>query len=291
MGLPSYLRKKYKELRASKQVFGAMVDQFLTSYEQLVDLGMLPDMVNQHIQFICSFITLNGGTTIDRTGLIRIRDNALRNVDDESIKKKIINHYNNIWFAGISKWYVAHTYKWNQQKRDKHFNEYITSTFNRNEDKAGSLPRGPYSRVETSWPYAVVRKGRKWHLCFKLVRINSYYLDRAKELTEIKRNRLWDMVHTGQAWENIESSGRFYSGGLRQAILKRDGYKCVLCGRTTKEHGVSLEIDHILPYSLGGKTSYKNGRTLCAECNTSTYLIKDHPCTPVEKKALHITGK
>ncbi len=55
---------------------------------------------------------------------------------------------------------------------------------------------------------------------------------------------------------------------LRLNVLKRDNFKCVLCGRSpATDFGVILHIDHIKPYSKGGKTEIKNLQTLCAECN------------------------
>lgn len=53
---------------------------------------------------------------------------------------------------------------------------------------------------------------------------------------------------------------------LRYDILKRDGFRCVLCGRTSND-GVKLQVDHIIPVSKGGKTEIANLRTLCNECN------------------------
>lgn len=52
----------------------------------------------------------------------------------------------------------------------------------------------------------------------------------------------------------------------KKAILKRDGYKCVICGRGIKE-GVELQVDHIKPKDLGGKATIENGQTLCAQHN------------------------
>lgn len=55
---------------------------------------------------------------------------------------------------------------------------------------------------------------------------------------------------------------------MRLAVLKRDGYKCVLCGRSPATHtGVTLHLDHIEPYANGGATAKGNLRTLCHECN------------------------
>lgn len=53
---------------------------------------------------------------------------------------------------------------------------------------------------------------------------------------------------------------------LRESILQRDGFRCVLCGATEKD-GTKLHIDHILPISKGGKTTPDNLRTLCDRCN------------------------
>ncbi len=55
---------------------------------------------------------------------------------------------------------------------------------------------------------------------------------------------------------------------LRFAIMKRDKFKCVLCGRSpAKDPAVELEIDHIIPWSKGGETVLENLQTLCTECN------------------------
>lgn len=55
--------------------------------------------------------------------------------------------------------------------------------------------------------------------------------------------------------------------GLRYDILKRDNFCCVLCGAIPKIHNVKLEVDHIIAWTNGGKTSRGNLRTLCNKCN------------------------
>jgi len=49
-------------------------------------------------------------------------------------------------------------------------------------------------------------------------------------------------------------------------VLARDNWTCLFCGRTAKD-GVSLEVDHIIPRSKGGKDEMKNYQTLCKKCN------------------------
>ncbi len=56
------------------------------------------------------------------------------------------------------------------------------------------------------------------------------------------------------------------SDSLRYDILRRDNFRCQLCGASAKD-GVQLHIDHIVPVSKGGKTEPKNLRTLCDRCN------------------------
>ncbi len=57
-----------------------------------------------------------------------------------------------------------------------------------------------------------------------------------------------------------------FSADDKHAILKRDGYKCVVCGASEKE-GIELHVDHIKPKDKGGFATIKNGQTLCAMHN------------------------
>lgn len=52
----------------------------------------------------------------------------------------------------------------------------------------------------------------------------------------------------------------------KEIILKRDEYKCVICGRGVRE-GIELQVDHIKSKYLGGKSTIENGQTLCAQHN------------------------
>lgn len=49
----------------------------------------------------------------------------------------------------------------------------------------------------------------------------------------------------------------------RFLVLKRDQYQCRIC----KASGVRLEVDHIVPFSLGGPNTIDNLQALCVPCN------------------------
>jgi hypothetical protein len=55
---------------------------------------------------------------------------------------------------------------------------------------------------------------------------------------------------------------------LRLEVLKRDQFRCILCGRSPAiESGVTLHVDHRIPFSKGGTTELGNLQTLCQDCN------------------------
>lgn len=53
---------------------------------------------------------------------------------------------------------------------------------------------------------------------------------------------------------------------LRYDILKRDNFRCQICGSSAQD-GVKLHVDHIIPVAKGGRTIASNLRTLCDRCN------------------------
>ena len=55
---------------------------------------------------------------------------------------------------------------------------------------------------------------------------------------------------------------------MRFLIMKRDKFKCCMCGRSPATTvGLELHIDHIVPWSKGGETVIDNLQTLCSDCN------------------------
>ena len=77
-----------------------------------------------------------------------------------------------------------------------------------------------------------------------------------------------------------------YRGVLlnRQNIFKRDGNKCQYCGATNH-----LTLDHVMPRSRGGASSWDNLITACRNCNSKKgdftpeeagMLLKQKPYKP-----------
>lgn len=67
--------------------------------------------------------------------------------------------------------------------------------------------------------------------------------------------------------EKVQKS-RDPSPRLRFEVLVRDKFTCRFCGASpSKDPSVTLHIDHIMPWSKGGKTTLSNLQTLCSVCN------------------------
>lgn len=56
---------------------------------------------------------------------------------------------------------------------------------------------------------------------------------------------------------------------MRDWLMRRDNYECVICGLGGIDYTQFLQIDHIIPRSKGGRTDPDNLQTLCVICNAS----------------------
>jgi 5-methylcytosine-specific restriction endonuclease McrA len=60
---------------------------------------------------------------------------------------------------------------------------------------------------------------------------------------------------------------------LRTAVLERDGLVCYLCGQAIDprlhfRHQLALTLDHVVPWSAGGRDAIDNLRPAHRRCNT-----------------------
>ncbi len=69
---------------------------------------------------------------------------------------------------------------------------------------------------------------------------------------------------------------------IKEAIFRRDGHKCVVCGRGI-EDGIEIHADHKVPIDKGGTNTLENGQTLCSEHNL---LKKNYSQTEFGKRFL-----
>ncbi|MFZ9889849.1 MAG: HNH endonuclease [Myxococcota bacterium] len=65
-----------------------------------------------------------------------------------------------------------------------------------------------------------------------------------------------------QAYERLPRTKVRFS---RQNVYLRDGFTCQYCARTLPRH--QLNLDHVVPRMLGGKTTWENVVCSCVRCN------------------------
>jgi 5-methylcytosine-specific restriction endonuclease McrA len=81
----------------------------------------------------------------------------------------------------------------------------------------------------------------------------------------IKETKDWAILKE-MNHRNKQVRSKVLGASMRYDILKRDGYRCQICGKGA-EDGARLEIDHLIARSKGGDDSWENLWTLCFECN------------------------
>ena len=82
-------------------------------------------------------------------------------------------------------------------------------------------------------------------------------------------NQLINYLNDIIKWSiSIKGQRALMTSQLREKIKERDNYKCCSCKLSIEdEPNLLLEIDHKIPLSKGGMTTYENLQTLCWKCN------------------------
>ncbi len=111
---------------------------------------------------------------------------------------------------------------------------------------------------------------------FKIkVHVYVYRVNRNYDIKNRKDRVVYfdELISIYNEWKNnkkyaqtSKKERKLMNNQLKDEVLKRDGYKCCVCGKTEAD-GIKLEIDHIIPVSRGGQTTISNLQTLCNECN------------------------
>jgi 5-methylcytosine-specific restriction endonuclease McrA len=64
---------------------------------------------------------------------------------------------------------------------------------------------------------------------------------------------------------------------LRRRVIERDGYYCVYCDEDL--HDGEIHLDHVIPESQGGETSYANLQVTCRKCNLAKGVLSESEFT------------
>jgi 5-methylcytosine-specific restriction endonuclease McrA len=114
------------------------------------------------------------------------------------------------------------------------------------------------------------------------------FMGKAELINEVKEKKLRS-VNQAFSFPSVIKINRYinipYKGVVmsRHNIFRRDGGRCQYCG-TTKD----LTIDHIIPRSKGGKSTWTNLVTACKKCNTKK---GDHSLEKTGMKLLQLPVK
>ena len=77
---------------------------------------------------------------------------------------------------------------------------------------------------------------------------------------------------------------------LRRRVIERDGLHCVYCDEdlTDKE----IHMDHVIPESQGGETTYANLQVTCRKCNLARGVLTESEFTDrLRTRAINILDR
>ncbi len=106
------------------------------------------------------------------------------------------------------------------------------------------------------------------------------------EMTSFDNRKVIRSISQEFLWPSVIRLKRYVSVPYKQVILtrrnvlKRDGYKCVYCGRGD----LPLTVDHIIPKAKGGMDTWENLVCACTKCNNKKGNRTPHEA---EMKMLH----
>lgn len=64
---------------------------------------------------------------------------------------------------------------------------------------------------------------------------------------------------------------------LRQRIIERDGLRCVYCDEDLSD--AEIHMDHVIPESQDGETTYNNLQVTCRKCNLAKGVLTESEFT------------
>jgi diadenosine tetraphosphate (Ap4A) HIT family hydrolase/5-methylcytosine-specific restriction endonuclease McrA len=113
-----------------------------------------------------------------------------------------------------------------------------------------------------------------------------------EELINLCRDKLveFEDKRGDKIWEHRATDREAISGSIRYEVLKRASRRCENCGVSIDER--PIDVDHIIPRSIGGANDISNYQALCYICNTNkgnrdqtnfaelekTYSVREESC-------------
>ena len=93
--------------------------------------------------------------------------------------------------------------------------------------------------------------------------------DEIEELINLCRDKLieFEDKRGDKIWEHRATDREAISGSIRYEVLKRASRRCENCGVSVDER--PIDVDHIVPRSVGGANDISNYQALCYLCNTN----------------------
>ena len=90
-----------------------------------------------------------------------------------------------------------------------------------------------------------------------------------EELMNLCRDKLieFEDKRGDKIWEHRATDREAISGSIRYEVLKRAARRCENCGVSIDER--PIDVDHIVPRSIGGANDISNYQALCYICNTN----------------------
>ena len=74
---------------------------------------------------------------------------------------------------------------------------------------------------------------------------------------------------------------------LRRSVIDRDGLHCVYCDDDLSDS--EIHMDHVIPESKGGATTYNNLQVTCRKCNLDKGVLSEDEFTQrLRQRALNI---
>lgn len=77
---------------------------------------------------------------------------------------------------------------------------------------------------------------------------------------------------------------------LRERIIERDGRRCVYCDEDLSS--AEIHMDHVIPESQGGSTTYNNLQVTCRKCNLAKGILTEAEFTQrLRTRAVNILNR